>query len=560
MLTLEIRFLTGRYVATRFNDRSRSEWPPHPARVFSALTAALHDDPEHTEAERDALDWLALASAPEILYPEGRLRLQPEVYVPPNDDSALANIDRYIMELETTEESLAEASGPSLSKAERAAQKARRKLLDRSQKSAMDDGRGTPSNAARVLAAGRQRQPRTFPTILPVAEVVLMYWTDTPSASVADALDRVASRVARLGHSSSLVSLRFTAGDDPPVRTAGVHIAPDAKGDQVLRVAAPGQLARLEEAHSRHRQVHPRVLPAVFETYGPADGTTSEDDGTPSSDFDDRGWLVFEVVAPPTGGRRILMNASLAQYVARAMRGLILAHAADGDLPASISGHAEDGRPTDRAHVAYVPLAHVGHYHASGSILGLAVVPPRDLSREDRGTLLSAIARAEQAARVPDDEAGDVPTLQLTLGRRGVLHLRRLRDVSERQTLRPARWTRSAARWATATPIALDRNPGDLRSGEPVRLEEAVARAEATIADACVNIGLPAPAAVWLHRRSVVDGAPAARRFMPFPDGGSGPKRVCVHAEIAFYRFVRGPMLLGAGRYHGLGLCIPKDN
>jgi hypothetical protein len=39
MLAIELVFLTGRYVATAYNSRTESEWPPHPARVFSALSA-----------------------------------------------------------------------------------------------------------------------------------------------------------------------------------------------------------------------------------------------------------------------------------------------------------------------------------------------------------------------------------------------------------------------------------------------------------------------------------------------------------------------------------------
>ena len=39
MLAIEVTFLTGRYVATAYNTRTESEWPPHPARLFSALAA-----------------------------------------------------------------------------------------------------------------------------------------------------------------------------------------------------------------------------------------------------------------------------------------------------------------------------------------------------------------------------------------------------------------------------------------------------------------------------------------------------------------------------------------
>ena len=58
MLTIEVELLAGRYAATEHNDRSRAEWPPHPARFFSALVAALHDRDPADPAEREALLWL----------------------------------------------------------------------------------------------------------------------------------------------------------------------------------------------------------------------------------------------------------------------------------------------------------------------------------------------------------------------------------------------------------------------------------------------------------------------------------------------------------------------
>ncbi len=47
---------------------------------------------------------------------------------------------------------------------------------------------------------------------------------------------------------------------------------------------------------------------------------------------------------------------------------------------------------------------------------------------------------------------------------------------------------------------------------------------------------------------------------MPFPrkPAGAGSDkfaRVCVHAEVEFAEPVEGPVLLGAGRYFGVGLC-----
>lgn len=274
--------------------------------------------------------------------------------------------------------------------------------------------------------------------------------------------------------------------------------------------------------------------------------------------FADDGWLVFELVPPPSGGSRTLLDVSMAQQVARAMRGTLLA-AIDGGWPEVLSGHAPDGRPSDRPHLAVLPLADLGHPYATGTILGVALVPPVDLDEASRRALMTAVAKAEQRVQADDVDRRDdePPALRLTLGRAGTMDLRRARDVSMKKTLRLETWTRPSARWATVTAVALGRNPGNLRSREPEVIERAVAAAEATIAASCLHIGLPQPAAVWVHKRSLLEGAPEARRFTPFPSAGDGPRRVCVHAEIVFDEPVRGPVLLGAGRYLGLGICRP---
>ncbi|MFN8876672.1 MAG: type I-U CRISPR-associated protein Csb2, partial [Gemmatimonadota bacterium] len=52
MFALRLDLLTGRYAATSFDDRRRAEWPPHPARLFSALVATWgeHEPSERPEA------------------------------------------------------------------------------------------------------------------------------------------------------------------------------------------------------------------------------------------------------------------------------------------------------------------------------------------------------------------------------------------------------------------------------------------------------------------------------------------------------------------------------
>jgi CRISPR-associated protein Csb2 len=65
MLAIQIEFLLGRYFAADFRDSSAPEWPPHPDRLFEALTAAHHDS-FGGAAERSALQWFEKQGAPEI--------------------------------------------------------------------------------------------------------------------------------------------------------------------------------------------------------------------------------------------------------------------------------------------------------------------------------------------------------------------------------------------------------------------------------------------------------------------------------------------------------------
>jgi CRISPR-associated protein Csb2 len=120
------------------------------------------------------------------------------------------------------------------------------------------------------------------------------------------------------------------------------------------------------------------------------------------------------------------------------------------------------------------------------------------------------------------------------------------------------------------TPIALDRFPGQLRATSQQARERAEAEAEASIARACALAGLPPDPAVILRLDAPLTGLPAAPAgrggsrggwYRQFPGyaTGNGTPRICVHAEIEFSEPVRGPVLIGAGRYFGYGLCLPAD-
>lgn len=93
MLVLRLEYLAGRAVATAYNDRGAAEWPPHPARVFSALVATwAEQDPSDSPdaaAERAALEWLERQGPPALAFEEGCARTVMAHFVPVNDVSLL---------------------------------------------------------------------------------------------------------------------------------------------------------------------------------------------------------------------------------------------------------------------------------------------------------------------------------------------------------------------------------------------------------------------------------------------------------------------------------------
>ena len=79
------------------------------------------------------------------------------------------------------------------------------------------------------------------------------------------------------------------------------------------------------------------------------------------------------------------------------------------------------------------------------------------------------------------------------------------------------------------------------------------------IKDACERIGLPRPREVLLHPVSLIEGAAHARDFPALKRKADGGARYHSHAVLMFDEPVRGPVLIGAGRFRGYGVCRPVN-
>jgi CRISPR-associated protein Csb2 len=207
-----------------------------------------------------------------------------------------------------------------------------------------------------------------------------------------------------------------------------------------------------------------------------------------------------------------------------------------------ISGHEADGTPSRIERLAVVPLANVMHEHADGRVLGFALLMPSTATPEQWRLISEAV--------FGDEERGLAPVSQIRLGEVAI-EVRRA-DRSKTVGLAPGRYVAAARIWTTVTPILLSRRPDNGRK----RLEPAVlaARIRAQVAADCVTSGLPEPAAVEVSPVSRLDGVDHARSFR---QSRNGPPRWATHATITFDRPVSGPLLVGAGRYNGLGLLTP---
>jgi CRISPR-associated protein Csb2 len=372
--------------------------------------------------------------------------------------------------------------------------------------------------------------------VLPETPTFAFFWSNADPSPHRAALERLCARVTRLGHSSSLVRCTLADGDLTPT------LVPSDDGEVVLRVVGPGQLDHLDRAFEHHQGVQSRVLPARPQRYGrPFKEVTPSPQAT--SVFSSTDWILFERVR----GSRPL--ASRTTDLSRALRGALIEVHGNQDLPATLSGHAENG-PTEQPHVACVPLPFVGHEHADGALLGCALVLPRELPGPDRELLLRLVAKWEKER---GSERGD---LTLAGGTLPPFHVRRV-EVSAKAALHPTRWCRSSTRFITATPIALDKNPGNLRSNRAGTARKAALEAQRNISDACERIVGLRPISVEVSLAPLLPGAQHVRDFLPWPGRPGRTPRVRVHADIRFPARVTGPLLLGAGRYFGLGLCLP---
>ena len=540
---IEVNFLTGRYVATAYNNRREGEWPPHPARLFSAMVDAWADQDERELLETRVLEWLEEQDPPAIAASEAAHRQVVSHFVPVNDVAVVGNAvqeRRYrdIQRLESELEQVVAASGEQ----SRRAQAIRTRLVkSRSVESqVLKPGTTSPDTAEAMFPERRGRQERFFPSVSPLVPRVTYLWDAVLSDARRKVLDDLLARVTRLGHSASLVSCRLV--DSLPEAT----LIPGSGSDTTLRTVQPGQFKELERLFERHGGHGPRSLPFTVTSYSAGDESPNE--SGPLRRPNTAGeWLVFELVH----GSRWL-PVTRAPELASAMRDAVIRHA-DLPTPAEVSGIGPDGEPVDMPHLAFLSMPFVGTPYADGRVMGVVLSIPDSMSEAGRQAIYRAVGTWERS----DEDRR--PSLQLADGR-VMLRLKRLQETPEAQTLQRHVWSGEARRWISATPIALPRHPGRLSGGTIAARANAWRFAEEAVVASCEHVGLPAPVNMHLSLSPLMRGARHVRDCPPFQRRGRQGgwiRRQLVHADLTFAEPIHGPLMLGAGRFAGLGLMRP---
>ena len=290
--------------------------------------------------------------------------------------------------------------------------------------------------------------------------------------------------------------------------------------------------ARLEDRFPDGQPVSLRPVPGRWQGYDRLRETSFTE--VPGSVFDPQ-LIVFSIK-----GKHVSLPATL--KLTAALRGLLTKECPEQPPPEWFSGHRLDGTPTASPHLALTPLPFVGSEHADGRIMGLALVLPTGLDQQEAGHCLEPFLRDPATGLPREHPLFDGQWFECAI------------ELETREqppkNLAPDTWTRESRVWASVTPVVLNRHFDGKDKWE---------RAAESVKDACLHIGLPRPREVLLHPVSLVEGVPHAREYPQLMRKNGGGRRSHNHAVIVFDEPVRGPVLVGAGRFRGYGLCRPMD-
>ncbi len=341
---------------------------------------------------------------------------------------------------------------------------------------------------------------------------VVYLWDAVPAPEIVSALRRRAARIGYLGTADSPVRIRVQTTIPESAMPADVFV-PDPQGDVEICVPQKGDVGRWDRMYDDWMERGPSVSRAQFPALRHEARYRSPNAGTAHVD---RGgvvaWLRLETAV---SGRRVsTVTALFKKAVLKAHQELY------GEPPPILHGHGFEGRGYELAR--FLALPDVGRRWSRGRIHGLALWVPPGCDRATR-------SRVRDAAN----------SLRRLWG--GGVNVNVQPHVGEKRpvAVAPGRWTgREGRHWVTAFPAVHERRV-------PLDLDE--------VSRWCIHAGLPRPVAFRSSRSPLVSGGVD---LAPVEVNRRGrPGRPYSHLELWLAEPVRGPVVIGAARQRGLGLC-----
>ncbi|MYZ46625.1 type I-G CRISPR-associated protein Csb2 [Propylenella binzhouense] len=501
-LVIRVRFHEGRY-------HGSGGWPPAPARLYQALVAGVAAGGRLAEANREALAWLELQDPPVVLAPPATPGQGFNTYVPNNDLDAVPDIETV-------------AGNP--------AGYIRRK-----------DGWAI---AASTIRAGKTVRPWLFN-----AERPLVYlWLDVTDEPERARLPAIALGLYQLGRGidpawAEAALISSAEAEALIAEHDGRALRPGAAGPEGVAVPERGSLASLEARHAaflgRFRQVGTGRSARTSFTNPPKPRFRQvRYDAPPRQLLFDLRWPDgrFHAVPPARAGQLV---RHLIELAAGRLKPALPAR--EGEIERFLVGRGAGAADLQRrVRVFALPTLRA---HVDRAIRRVAIEIPAHCPLDWRD-IAWAFSGLSPLVREPDAEAG-APILI---------------EAEDRSML--DRYCRADRLWRSETPLAL---PAGRRRIDPARREPkpGVERLREDYAAAAAVLTALRQAGIGERSLSIrVQREPFAAQGAwaeAFAEGTRFSKTALWHVELGFAATVKGPLILGDGRFCGLGLMRPAE-
>lgn len=494
-LLIAVRFHDGRY-------HGAGDWPPSPARLFQALVAAAAL-PGLDIDKRNALKWLEEQSAPIIAAPAVRCGQTVNLFVPNND---------------------------------------------------LDAKGGDIHRMAEIRSATKRIRPRLFDAGLPL----LYIWRLDSDEIRAKRICDIAGNLYQLGRG---VDMAWAIGEvldeaktEEQLSNYPGPIYRPAQGGNGLALHCPddGSLASLETRYKANAHRFTRVNGKTRFANAPRPHFRTVSYNSPAT------CLLFELrrtTAPsvPFAIWPLERAAALVRILRDGAYAKLEPHSVSGVVEKVLIGR--EATEADKAlRVRIIPMPSIGHTHADRGIRRVLVEVPPDcpVHVDDVAWGFSGL---EVIAPVLDEETGEIRTSPLELVRADNNSMLANYGVTEE---------RAARLWRSVTPLVLPEDARRRRIDPANRREEAKGgkerveeqqRACHAVMQALRHAGLREKVVVMRMQREPFEAK--GERAETFATDTRFSKHQLWHIELQFAGAVSGPLVLGNGRYCGLGLMAP---